>query len=237
MRPGATALGVAWAGALAFVISLGFFLYAYFFTFAVTTAAPPAPAIATNLVLFSVFALHHSVMARSGAKSWLTRRVPPYLERSLYTWLASLLFIAVCAWWRPVDGIVYAWPAQIAWVGHVIQAAGIVLTIRGSSAIDMLDLAGVRPVLDARGGASPKHVPLMTTGLYGFVRHPLYFAWVLLVFGAPEMTGTRLTFAIISTVYLAIAIPFEERSLVTLFGPAYRKYQETVRWRMIPFLY
>jgi protein-S-isoprenylcysteine O-methyltransferase Ste14 len=51
------------------------------------------------------------------------------------------------------------------------------------------------------------------------------------------MTMTRLTFAVISTLYLAIAIPFEERSLIETFGADYASYRRTVRWRMIPGLY
>ena len=94
------------------------------------------------------------------------------------------------------------------------RLAGLLLTIRSSAALDVLDLAGVRQVQRARDGAPPRHVALETRGLYGFVRHPLYFAWALMVFGAPDMTATRATFAIVSTGYLALAIPWEERSLM-----------------------
>ena len=44
-------------------------------------------------LLFTIFALHHSMMARTGAKAWLTRQVPPELERSLYVWISSVLFL------------------------------------------------------------------------------------------------------------------------------------------------
>jgi protein-S-isoprenylcysteine O-methyltransferase Ste14 len=57
------------------------------------------------------------------------------------------------------------------------------------------------------------------------------------VFGSAHMTGDRLLFAALSTFYLIVAIPWEERSLVAAFGQAYVRYAERVRWRMIPYLY
>ena len=74
-------------------------------------------------------------------------------------------------------------------------------------------------------------------GPYHVVRHPIYLGWVLMTFGAPDMTATRLTFAAVSSAYLAIAVPFEERSLVDTFGEEYVAYAKRVRWRMIPGIY
>jgi protein-S-isoprenylcysteine O-methyltransferase Ste14 len=51
------------------------------------------------------------------------------------------------------------------------------------------------------------------------------------------MTLTRFSFAVISTAYLALAIPFEERSLVEVFGEEYDAYSRRVRWRMLPGIY
>jgi protein-S-isoprenylcysteine O-methyltransferase Ste14 len=229
---------VAWTGALVFASSLLWFLYCYGIGFGV--AAPEGPVLEpllVNAALFSLFALHHSVLARPAVKAAIGRRLPIGLERSLYTWVASLLFIAVCGLWQPVPGRLYALTGGWALVGYSLQLAGIVLTLRGASAVDCLELAGVRPVLLAARGSAQSHVPLATSGLYGFVRHPLYFAWVLLVFGTPVMTATRASFAIISTLYLAAAIPWEERSLVEAFGQEYEEYRRKVRWRMMPGVY
>ena len=233
---------------MAFAGSLLFFLYCYLFRFG--RLAPPGPIaapIAIDVGLFTLFALHHSVFARTAVKGRVAALLPAPLERSLYTWIASALFLVVCAAWRDVPGQLYHFTGAIAGAGYVVQAIGVWLTARSSAQLDVLDLAGVRPVLNARGlktpgpqriqPPEPDHVPLVTTGLYGFVRHPLYFAWTLVVFAAPHMTLTRFTFAAVSTAYLAIAIPFEERALVRLFGTQYSDYRRAVKWRMIPGLY
>jgi methanethiol S-methyltransferase len=239
MQRRSSALTVAWLGAAVFLASLVWFIYCYLVSFGnvVTTGGIAVP-VAINLALFSGFALHHSVLARSRLKRAVTTVVPAHLERSLYTWVASLLFIGVCTWWQPVPGLLYAIDGVGRVLLYVAQVAGVVLTIKASNALDVLDLAGVRPVQRAANSSSaPQHVPLETGGLFGFVRHPLYFAWALFVFTTPTMTATRLTFAVISTGYLALAIPWEERSLVQTFGRAYEAYQTKVRWRMIPGIY
>ena len=66
---------------------------------------------------------------------------------------------------------------------------------------------------------------LEVSGPYHLVRHPIYLGWLLIVFGAPEMTWTRFEFALVSSAYLFAAVPFEEKSLVDVFGDAYREYQ------------
>ncbi len=57
------------------------------------------------------------------------------------------------------------------------------------------------------------------------------------MFGTPVMTGTKLAFAILSTGYLAVAIPWEEQSLIRIFGVDYEAYRRRVRWRMLPGIY
>jgi protein-S-isoprenylcysteine O-methyltransferase Ste14 len=44
-------------------------------------------------------------------------------------------------------------------------------------------------------------------------------------------------FAVVSTLYVAMAIPWEERALLDTFGAAYEAYRGTVRWRMMPGVY
>jgi methanethiol S-methyltransferase len=229
----------AWCGAAVFVFSLLFFLYRYLIRFGDPVAETHwmRPVIIDTL-LFTIFAFHHSLFARPWVKERVQRIVPAALERSLYTWVASVLFVAVCALWRGLPGELYHLRGMAESIAYVVQAAGAVVTIRSSARLDVLDLAGVRPVLHSlQNSSSPAHVSLETSGLYGFVRHPLYLGWALTVFAAPHMTLTRFVFATISTLYLAAAIPLEEHALIGVFGSEYRDYQKRVRWRMVPGIY
>ena len=110
-----------------------------------------------------------------------------------------------------------------------VQIAGILIIAGAVRAIDALELAGIRPHSEADS--------LQITGPYRLVRHPLYLGWVLATFGPAHMTGDRLVFAAVSAFYLVIAVPFEERSLIVSFGEQYRRYQELVRWRIVPYVY
>jgi methanethiol S-methyltransferase len=234
------ALAFAWTGALVFVASLIVFLHA----FVVSFGRPARPGsglrdLLVNVLLFSVFALHHSLLARSRAKAVIARIVSPELERPLYVWIASLLLMLVCLLWRPLPGELYHLNGLPEAVGYGIQLGAIAMTLRASSLLGTADLAGLRPACLGRNAPTDaaRHVPLRTTGPYRLVRHPLYFAWCLFVFSAPHMTMTRLAFAIVSCAYLALAIPFEERGLIEVFGDAYREYRRKVKWRMVPGLY
>jgi protein-S-isoprenylcysteine O-methyltransferase Ste14 len=161
--------------------------------------------------------------------------IPPSLERSAYVWIASALFIATCAWWQPVPGTAWKISGVPARILSFCQLVGGVFCVLSARRLDVFELAGMRQAF----GASPSSAPpqLDTSGPYGFVRHPIYFGWLLLVWLAPWMNGTRLVFAAVSTFYLVLAIPFEERSLVTTFGSAYSAYQRRVRWKMLPGVY
>jgi protein-S-isoprenylcysteine O-methyltransferase Ste14 len=219
-----------WGGALLFAASLSYFLFTYAFTFGEIEQASPAAAIIIDVALFTVFALHHSVFARERVRAWVARTVPAPLERSFYVWVASLLFIAVCALWQPVGGMAWAIAAPGGWCLYLLMGAGVWLSIRSAAVIDIWELAGVRRS-DVEGGG------FKTDGPYGLVRHPIYLGWFLMVFGVPTMTGTRLAFALVSCGYLLMAIPLEERTLRRTTDGKYDTYMRLVRWRIFPGIY
>jgi protein-S-isoprenylcysteine O-methyltransferase Ste14 len=105
---------------------------------------------------------------------------------------------------------------------------GVALTIAAARIVGIWELAGVSQPDTTRD------IEFKAEGPFSVVRHPIYLGWVLIVFSTPTMTMTRLVFAVVSTLYLIIAIPFEEALLVEMFGDKYRAYQRQLRWRLIP---
>jgi methanethiol S-methyltransferase len=225
---------IAWAGGAAFVASLVYLGYFYAITLA-SPAGDPGQRFEhaiVNVALFAAFAVHHSVFARGAAKRWVQRLVPARFERSTYVWIASALAIALCMLWQPVAGMVYrveGWWRVPFWV---TQALGAALVVRAARVMSALELAGIHQAARRADTGTIK-----IAGPFRVVRHPIYLGWMLMVFGAPDMTVNRLLFAAISSSYLILAIPWEEKSLVAGHGDQYRAYQRLVRWRVLPGLW
>ncbi len=241
---------VTWSGTLLFAAALGLWAYRYAVTFAdAASSTSNAVAVMSNVALFTAFALHHSIFARTPVRTWIARRAPD-LERSIYVWIASALFIAVCLLWQPVAGVAWQASGVSRWILWALQAAGVVLTLRGAAVLDVRELAGLTqlPVArtlsgprgepdKARPTGMPEQSPYKTTGPYGWVRHPIYSGWFLMVLCATPMTMTRLVFGLVSCAYLVAAIPFEEGTLRRTSGGAYDAYIKRVKWKLIPGIF
>lgn len=221
---------VVWSGGAVFVASLAIAGWAFIGPFGRVAHPFDRRAAVVDTLLLSAFALHHSLFARSGVKNAFVRIVPQSLLRSSYVWIASLLFAAVFVWWEPIGGDVYRAPTFVAALLKLVQLVGLGLVVRAVRAISALELAGIVP-------PKPKADDLQIAGPYRLVRHPLYLGWVLLVGATSHMTGDRLIFALVTTAYIALAIPWEERGLVAEFGGQYERYRSAVRWRLIPGVY
>jgi len=218
----------AWSGGAVFVFSLAYCTWWYLFRLGLDGPFAGAGAVLWNSGLVTIFACHHSVFARERVKSLLRPRLGDLL-RSVYVWVASLLLCVVCSGWRRVGATLVNVTGAAALACVIVQVAGVGLIAWSVSRIDPLELAGIRRA------SSP--AALQIGGPYRMVRHPLYLGWMLATFVTPHLTGDRLLFAVSTSLYLVVAIPWEERLLQRTFGPPYGCYTAHVRWRVIPFIY
>ncbi len=72
-----------------------------------------AESLIIDLLLLSVFALQHSIMAREAFKKWWTRFVPKPMERSTYVLFSSVALIQLFFFWQPLGGIVWVTKNQV----------------------------------------------------------------------------------------------------------------------------
>jgi len=191
--------------------------------------APTTEALIINLVLMSLFAIQHSVMARPQFKAWWTQFVPKSVERSTYVLFATLALALLCWQWRPIPAVV--WHVSNPVIAGVITGVSILgwlIALTSTFLINHFELFGVHQVANNLSGHEMPAQRFRTPLFYNFVRHPIYLGFIIAFWAAPTMTAGHLLFAAVTTAYIFIGILLEERDLVDLFGEDYRRYRQRV---------
>jgi protein-S-isoprenylcysteine O-methyltransferase Ste14 len=190
--------------------------------------APVAAAVVINAALIALFGVQHSVMARQGFKRAWTRIVPPPAERSVYVLVASLTLIILFTMWRPIAGTV--WDARgtaLELPLWILFFAGWGIVLVSTFLLNHFELFGLQQAwfnLRGRTAAEPQmRQPLF----YRYVRHPLYSGFFLAFWATPLMSAGHLLLAAGLSVYMLIAIRYEERDLIDLYGKDYEDYRQT----------
>jgi methanethiol S-methyltransferase len=224
-------------GALCYLIFFGTFLYAAGFIGNLVVpksidsgqAGPIGEALLINAGLLALFAFQHSLMARPWFKRVWTRFIPEPAERSTYVLFSSLALILLFWQWRPMGGVVWNVEEQaLRIVLYALCAMGWLLVLISTFLINHFDLFGLRQVYLFLLGKEYTKLVFKTPVLYRHVRHPLYLGWLFAFWATPTMKVAHLVFAIATTLYILMAIQFEEKDLVSLHGDEYRSYQKRV---------
>jgi protein-S-isoprenylcysteine O-methyltransferase Ste14 len=230
-------------GLAAYLVFFFTFLYAIGFvtglgvpkTIDTGTIVPLGEALVVNVLLMSLFALQHSVMARPQFKEWWTQFVPATVERSTYVLLASCALILLFWQWRPIPTVV--WEVADPKLAMTIIGGSLVgwlLVLASTFMINHFELFGVHQVVNNLSGRPMVAPHFKTPALYKLVRHPIYLGFIIAFWVAPVMTVGHLLFAAVTTAYIFVGIALEEHDLVKLFGNEYVRYRERVSM-LIPF--
>jgi protein-S-isoprenylcysteine O-methyltransferase Ste14 len=224
-------------GVVSYVLFLGTFLYAIGFvtglpvpkTIDIGPVVPVSEALIVNLLLMSLFAIQHSVMARKGFKRWWTQFISPAVERATYVLCVTLALMLLLWQWRPISTIIWQVTdptGAIALTG--LSLFGWLVVLASTFMINHFELFGLHQVVNNLVGRKMGETRFKTPMLYNLVRHPMYLGFIIAFWATPVMTAGHFLFAAVTTAYIFIGIMLEERDLVDQFGDEYRSYRDRV---------
>jgi protein-S-isoprenylcysteine O-methyltransferase Ste14 len=166
------------------------------------------------------------------APELLTKRIKNKEERTTQKGvvaLSGLLFIVSFI----VAGLNYRYqwhtlPTILPYIASVIFLIGYAMY-----AEVMRENAWLSRTIEVQDGQS-----VVSTGLYGIVRHPMYTATILMYLAMPLVLGSLVAFGIM-LLYIPIIIRRinDEEQLLKTELPGYSEYCTHVRWRLMPYIY
>jgi protein-S-isoprenylcysteine O-methyltransferase Ste14 len=205
----------------------------YFVPLAIDFGRPAVPALEAVLIdgaLLGLFAVQHSGMARRSAKARITRFISPAIERTTYVMATNVVLILLFWQWRPVGGTLWAFGdgTGAASVLRAVNLGGWGLALVATFLINHFELLGLQQVYAHARGVQLPEPAFREPYLYRWIRHPLYLGFLIAFWATPLMTWGHLLFSAGATGYILLAIQFEERDLIRLFGDRYRRYRQRV---------
>ena len=188
----------------------------------------PKAALWWNALLSLVFFVQHSVMVRRSVRARLAAFIPARYDGAFYAISSGVVLALVAALYQRVEAppvfALHGVPRLIVIVVALLAVAFIAWAVH---ALRTFDPCGIRPIREhLRNGpaVSSAAKEFVVRGPFRWVRHPLYFAIIVLFWAAPEMTLSRLELAALWTAWMIVGALLEERDLKAEFGGTYREY-------------
>jgi protein-S-isoprenylcysteine O-methyltransferase Ste14 len=146
----------------------------------------------------------------------LVRRDPDETRHTWQTWVTTTGGTLTPFLLRPIDA------TEDVLAGQILQVAGALLQI------------GALASLNRSLGLLPAHRGIKSDGMYRFVRHPLYTAYIVTLAGylISNFSVYNTIVVLAGTAFMVLRIRYEEELLRTY--PVYASYAEKTRWRIIP---
>jgi protein-S-isoprenylcysteine O-methyltransferase Ste14 len=197
------------------------------------------------ILIFCIFAFIHSITVTRWFKHFCKKALGETFMRVWYRALYNIVsFIsAVIALYfihRVQDHILWTAPPWLRWIMNAIQLVGLAFGALAFEYLDGGEFMGFKQVWryfarhEVAGnieGLTQKE--LVTSGVYGIVRHPIYAAGLIIFTFNPIYTVNGLTIAVLADLYFLFGMLIEERRFIRIYGDQYRQYMNRVP-RLIP---
>lgn len=185
----------------------------------------------TDKLLVLLFLFATIVIAIISRQSLLKPRSHGFFRFFAWEFIFALFLVNLRKWF--VDP--FSWHQIISWVFLCVSLLPLALGVH--------DLRARGKAEENRVGepqllAFEKTTQLVTTGVYGVIRHPMYSSLFLFAWGTSFKSITWITIALatLSTLFLFLTAKADESECLRFFGEEYRAYMKKTK-RFIPFLF
>ena len=176
------------------------------------------------ILAIALWGVFHSILASTGIKDLFRRAFGNGFMKSyrlFYNIYAVISIVPVLYLMVTLpDQNLYRLSTPYNFVMRVGQGASVFFLFVAAFQTDLLSFVGLRQLFQEEQPGS-----LITSGLYQFVRHPLYTFSLLILWFSPSMSRNSLLVYSALTIYVLIGIIFEERKLLHEFGQEYANYR------------
>lgn len=157
-------------------------------------------------------------------------------QRGWDKYMVYMLVMAFLAWFvvMPLDAERYAWTSGFPFLLKVIGGISLLLSFFFLYR-SYTDNTFLSPLVRIQ---TEREQQVVSTGVYGFVRHPMYLGAVLLFIGTPMLFGSKygILLGVLMSFIVAARIVGEEKMLV-LELKGYSDYKKNVKNRLIPYIW
>ncbi len=221
-----------------FVLGAGslilFYLFLFFGPFTlINIGMGLIPALAFDALLSLLFFLQHSIMIRKSVRIRLTKIIPDYYYGAFFAISSGTAILIMILFWQRTVAIAVA-EGAVYWILRVVFILCIAGFYWGVTSLGSFDPFGILKIKHKIRNKEPNTVPLAVIGPYRWMRHPLYFFSLIMIWACPDLTIDKLLFNILWSSWIIIATKLEERDLLREFGDGYREYQTRVPM-LIPY--
>jgi protein-S-isoprenylcysteine O-methyltransferase Ste14 len=184
----------------------------------------------------------HSLLASNRVKKMVIERLGERLGRYYrlgYNLFAGISFLPVLVLVvivpdRKVYTILLPWSALMA-LGELLAVLGLLVGLWQTGAMEFLGFQQLVNGSADEGLVEAGNSQLVSSGLYRYVRHPLYSAGMAIIWLVPIMTMNILMLNAALTIYIVAGAYLEENKLRQKYGQQYKDYAK-VTPMFIPFI-
>jgi len=187
-----------------------------------------AAAFAWDSLLCLAFFIQHSGMIRKSFRHQLVKIIPSHYHGACYTIASGVVLLGLLVFWQESADTLVNIQGVFRWLLRGVFFLSIAGFMWGMQSLGSFDAFGLNPILAHVRGTRESPMPFVIQGPYRWVRHPLYFFTLILIWSCPMLSADRLLFNVFWTAWIWVGTILEERDLVANFGEAYRDFQRNV---------